>query len=375
MNFLKNKVYVYFYYFLFIIGIIIVGLSIPIINWDIIGYVGSAYHLEYSSITEIHKNVYNGLRDFISAEKYFALTEGGEYIKNLANNPYFFMQNLPFYEIRPIYVGLIYILNKLGLNIFASTYYISIFFTVASIMLLFKTFLRKINIELLYIIPLFLMSYGVLELGRLSTPDSLAFFGISIFIYLHINSKENWIFFLLPILILIRTDLIIFNVIYLIYHLLNHKKSYIKILACFVTSIIIYFFINSFIGNYGWSTVFKHTFIAKISNPADVQSVVLLKDYISVLLKGIVSAMDDGIFLNYLTVFLINVLLLMRLNPNFLKIEIIKSFIIVSFIYILAHFLLFPVTWQRFFVGFYLMNALATILIIDGYLKKINYED
>lgn len=375
MNFLKNEVYVYFYYFLLIIGTIIVGLSIPIINWDIIGYVGSAYHIDYSNINEIHKLVYNDLKNFVSAEQYFDLTEGNEYVKILANNPTSFIQNLPFYEIRPIYIGLVYILNKVGLNIFASTYYISIFCIVISIMILFKTFLRRISTELLYIIPLFLMSYGILELTRLSTPDSLVFLGISLFIYLHMNSKKNWILLLLPILVLIRTDLIIFNVIYLAYNLSNHKKSYIKILVCFFMSIIFYFFINSFAGNYGWSTVFKHTFIEKINNPAEVQSVILLKDYISVFLKGIALAMNDSIFLNYLTLFLINVLLLLRLNLNFIKVETIKFFIIVSFIYILSHFILFPVTWSRFFVGFYLLNSLATILIIDGYLKKINYEN
>lgn len=373
IGFAYNKNFIYIYYLFFIIGIATVAILKPHFNWDMIGYVASALHFKYSNIEELHKVVYEGLKNNMNSKTFFELTDSGNvYRQTMATNPHLFAQQLPFYEIRPIYNGLIYILYKLGINIFSATYYISVASTIIAIVVILKTFLAKVDSVLLLLIPVALMSFGLLSLAEYSTPDALTFMALALFANFFVKSKENLILILLPILVLLRTDLVIFSILYLLYYLYLHKKHYAKIFLSGVISLFFYIAVNKIAGNYGWSTIFYFTLVHQINNPADLNLVVSLKDYVHAFAAGVYLALSDYRFLAYLLILSLNSILVVRFHKRLKEINIIRFFILIPLIYIIIHFLLFPVTWFRFFIGFYFFNFIATLLIVDNLIKNEN---
>jgi len=223
----NNIFYLYAYYSIFVFIILIYGIHKPSIDWDIIGYVASAKHFEINDKTELHKFVYRNLKKFVSEDKYKELiNDGKQYRIDMAGNPDLFYQQLPFYEIRVLYNLSILFLSKIGVNIFAATYYISAISTVLAALLLLFSIKDKIYIELLFIFPFFLSLYGIFTVAKFSTPDAMIFLCISLFIYLFLKNKISSILFVMPFFVLVRTDIIIFNFICLaiIFYLNNNLR-------------------------------------------------------------------------------------------------------------------------------------------------------
>jgi len=92
------------YYMLFSLSILFMAKNNPTLNWDMIGYVASAKHFEISDPIELHDYVFENLKSYVNEDKFFDLTDGNiQYRIDMATEPELFYQQLPFYEIRPIY--------------------------------------------------------------------------------------------------------------------------------------------------------------------------------------------------------------------------------------------------------------------------------
>ena len=149
INFRNEKLLIG-YYFLFVLAIVLIGIMKPALNWDMLGYVASAKHFEIDNPTELHSFVFSNLKNYVSPDMYFSLTDrGSQYRIDMATNPDLFYQQLPFYEIRPVYTFSILLMTKLGLNIFTSTYAVSLISSVLGIFLLVFAMKDKIYIGFL----------------------------------------------------------------------------------------------------------------------------------------------------------------------------------------------------------------------------------
>jgi hypothetical protein len=370
----NNNFFLYVYYFIFVFIILIYGFHKPYIDWDIIGYVASAKHFEIKDKTELHKFVYKNLKYFVDEEKYKILTNGGkQYRIDMAGNPVLFYQQLPFYEIRVLYNLSILLLSKIGFNIFASTYYISIFCSILAIFLLFFAIKDKVHIFFLYIFPFYLILYGLTLVAKFSSPDAMIFLCISLFIYLFSKEKINAILFITPLFVLVRTDTIIFNFTAIAIIFFLYKDLRLKSVISLITSTIIYIFINNYFKNYGWATIFSFSLIKRVSNPADVNLTISISDYITVLGKGIINALKDYIFVSYVCFQSTTIILLYFFAKKFENNKEIWIYTIVSISNILIRFILFPVTWERLFIGFYVMSTIATFLLLSQIIKKYSH--
>ena len=88
----------------------------------------------------------------------------------------YFKSHFPFYEIRPGYIFLSFLLYKIGLNLFLSTYILSFFSVILGIFLVVRSIYKTIhNSYLLYLIPVFLWMINITELVSISTPDPIIF--------------------------------------------------------------------------------------------------------------------------------------------------------------------------------------------------------
>ena len=90
--------------------------SKPMHNWDMIGYVAAAKSFEESDASALHDFTYRQLRESVTHKKYTSLASGkGDlYRETISEDPAAFAEQLPFYRIRPVYTGLIYLSTRRG---------------------------------------------------------------------------------------------------------------------------------------------------------------------------------------------------------------------------------------------------------------------
>ena len=363
------------YYTIFICGFVYTVVTNPALNWDMIGYVAAAKHVELVDPIELHTYVFNNLKNFVSQEVYDSLTDNAEqYRIDIAAKPALFMQQLPFYEIRPIYTFSILLLSKLGINIFSATYAVPIVTTVLGILITLSAIRKRISVGLLYILPFFLLSFGILHIASLSTPDALVFLSVSIFIYLFGKEKFSALILLTPIVVLIRTDMIIFCFLALGAIFLSYQQYRLLATVSFVVTLILYLSVNQLFHSYGWSTTFAFTFIERVSNPANVRLNVSFADYIRVLKVGINKSLLDYAFFAFASMASVNIFLVKILKISFSHNIEIWLYFIIPISYVCIHFLLFPVTSNRFFTGVYLMNTIAFFLLLTKLINERNYS-
>jgi hypothetical protein len=170
------------YYLAFGLFLIAAALSRPQFNWDIIPYLGATGSFEIQDKQALHASVFDELARFVPASAYQSLVTGSDYRVAVATDPEAFSQQLPFYQPRVLYIGLLFLLSKLGLNVVMVTYLISAVSVALGLWVLFVAFHRTLSGYLLLLFPVLALGMGVLDLARLSTADGLAFLAIARFL-------------------------------------------------------------------------------------------------------------------------------------------------------------------------------------------------
>ncbi len=359
------------YFFIFTLCLLVYAIEKPIQNWDLIAYVGSVKSFQTTDKSLIHESTFTALKDYMDDENYQLLTNSSEYRKRLYTDSESFNQILPWYAIRFVYTGLMYLLSKLGINIFTAGHLISAVSLVIGLWVYYFAFRRYIAGTLWFAVPLFVLMNGNVESARLATPDSLAFLytGILTYIFLH---RRDHLFWLLPLAILIRTDLIFLVALMLGYLFLRHKKLRIFSVVSFVVAILIYLQVNSVFGNYGWATVFYLVFVSDftLNYPATTEVTVTITDYFSAILKGGYNILITDAFDVFIGIFALHLGISLRLNGvresfrHFFSHRV-NALTVIAFIYVIIHFLVFPAGYSRFFGGQYLVVLLAFLALLS----------
>jgi len=140
--------------------VLFVGVTRPMHNWDMIGYVASA-HAE--------------VRDEVGPEVFTVLTTGNDYRRQVFQSAQALQEQLPFYSIRVVYVEMIRGLGLFGVAYPRATYLIGAFFSAVSAAALGIICVRALLS--VCVLPLVVLVTGFLQLAPLSTPDSLALSG------------------------------------------------------------------------------------------------------------------------------------------------------------------------------------------------------
>ncbi|MGB2691577.1 MAG: hypothetical protein WBC96_03690 [Thermodesulfobacteriota bacterium] len=358
-----------------------------------LGYVGSVKSFEITDKEALHSYVYSEAKNSIPTEKLNALLGGGGvpskeeigkpisqipkassdyYQKVMSTDPEAFYQQLPFYQIRVIYIALVYLVSELGVNIFLATNLISTISLILGLWILLFAFKPYINNYLLYSIPFFFLAFGLIEVAKLGTPDGLAFLMVTIIAYLF--TRIHWsILIIIPISILVRTDLIIYAVLILGYLLIYYKAWRYLTIASILSSALIYYLVNQYFGNYGWMTVFYFSFIEPITHPADFTIQISLIEFLKSYKVGIVSMLFNPPFLVYIAITILSLFLLAKSQGRNLyekrTFNLMRYISLSSFLYIAIHFLLYPSIWNRFFIGQYMLGlAILLYLMSNEYL-------
>jgi hypothetical protein len=357
---------------------IIVSVYKPYYNWDIIGYIASAKSFEQQDIELLHSFTYDQLRNSLSAEKYEELTQenGSGYRHSISTDPSAFKEQLPFYQIRPVYTGMIYLLYKIGVNIVLATHLISGFAVVVAIAFLYLMSVSFLPKPFIYAIPPLAVIFGVLNLARYSTPDGLAFLAVIVSVYLYLKARFNLLLILLPIVVGIRTDFILFVIPLLFFIFALNKCNVWKTALSTFMSVAIYFGVGAYWGYPGWSTTFYFTLIQILTHPISMPPKLTVKDYFHILfIQSRILILYNEVFILYMIIAAYS-LFLIKINAKTKSVLItFKSspsavLAVVCLFFVVSHFLTFPVAWIRFFSAPYLIGAFSLLSMVTDYLKS-----
>ncbi len=367
MKSIKHPV-VAFLFFLVAAYALYMSSSKPIHNWDMIMYIAAAKSLEESDVRALHTFTYEQLKSSVSAAEYETLVKG-DYRHAISTDASAFSEQLSFYQIRPLYNGVNYLLYKAGINLAFATHIVSaIAVMVAMVFLYFMSsgFLAK---PFIYAIPLLAFIFGITELAQFSTPDALAFLAVIVSAYLYLKQRILLLLVFIPIMVCVRTDLILFTVPLLLFIILLDNNIRGKAVLSMVTSIILYVALGAYWDNPGWSTIVYFTLVEYLPHPISMPPTLTIYDYFRAFYIGLTSLLSNKLFLFYAVISLYSLYIMMkRMKATSLLGMLNSPFIVLSLVCMLffaSHFLAFPVAFDRFFSGIYLIGAFSLLCMID----------
>jgi len=337
------------------IAIFLIGYLKPYYNWDMIGYIASAYHMDGYSGEELSLRTYKAVEKEVDTQAFRELTTGS-YRETVYSDYKALEQQLPFYTIRIAYVGLMRGLNNLGVPYATSSYTISAFF--ASITVLIAALLLKKFLVPVYFLPFVVILGGLLPLARLSTPDAIACFFSLLALYL-ITIRNKLFLLIAAALPIFRTDFLILSLLLGAYGYFTGHRA--KALVAVLFSAAVYFTINQAMNNYGWLTIFNHTLIGISPYPAEIVFASELKSYLKPYIGAAYALLHHAHGVIYL--FAVLVLLPNRFT-NLQRDE--KAILWIALTFVALHLLAFPAYMDRFFV----FSALASLIIVISTMSR-----
>lgn len=345
--------------------------SKPHFNWDTLAYIGCVLELNGDNLEELHNKTYQSL-ELISERQKLFLTTSSKYKTEMAKSTEGFVQQLPFYRVKPLYVLACYLSYKLGMPLIESMLIPSILSFFFTGIILYYWLKRYLNILVAWSITLlFMFSPSVILLSRITTPDGMSTCILFLGIYLLLEKQNFWLFSILSFFaILTRPDNIIFITLITLVAIISQpiKNFNIKHYLPFVIALGAYCYIKFFINGYPWYTLYHHTFVEKIAYPLKFKSNFSFGIYIQELKNGILSLQYS---FTYLPVFLLLMIISIRNEVYNIKSQLLLVFIAV-FVAIIIRFLLFPDFSDRFFIIYYLIGIILLVksLQINSSLKS-----
>lgn len=362
------------------------SVNTPRQNWDMLGYAGSAVSMENSDAGYIHNYIYQDLKAYATDKEFKELTAKNNYRKAMYQDKDAFNQQIPFYKIRIIFAFLILGLAKLGFNVFIASHILSAILVSSGFLIYYHAYKKLIHPVFWLSYPLFFISFNATSVAQSVTADSLAFFWIGLVCFSFNNAHWKTFFLLLITSILARTELIFLVAIFSSYFIVFRPDLRIIAAACILVSLVLYLLINNFVGNYGWGTVFNYVFLSgmEATHPAQYSSAdVSIRQYMSVVFTNMRLFISDRYVVLFEIITLLQFTIFWLLKKNDCSIsriflDIMKNttltLTLLSFVYLLLHYIIFPTLDSRFFISQYVISTLGFLSLITSLMQKIDVD-
>ena len=321
------------------------GALTPLHNWDMIGYVASAFHLDGYYDLDLLRRTYEDVRSEVSEKTFLTLTTNNYYRETVYQDFHSLSQQIPFYLPRYIFIQLMRLLVDFNISYSQSSYLISAFFSSASVSLA-ALICKKLRVSL-YFLPFVIVFSGLINLARLSSPDGMACFFSLLVLYLLLSRDKFFIWIIAAFLPLIRTDFILLSFLLVCYSFISRNT----LLGLVSGVIAIYFYgaVNSASGNYGWLTIINFTLIETNPYPAQMDISYYWLDYVKPFVLVIWNAANH---VHGLVYFISFTFWFFSKNNLYPRDEVVDNVLIISACYVLLHIILFPAYMDRFFTSF-----------------------
>lgn len=360
------------------------SLSEPTLNWDMIAYVANAYQYNTgSSIAEIQQMIYANLSRTISAEDFAKFYNSPSRVV-LSTDPEAFGQTIKFfYDARVVYIGILAALMNLGMDPFFASYFISTTCSVLSILLLSRLLPIQMPLGLCLSLPFIVLACGLLNVARFSSPDALAALVTIVMYWLLVRNYLVALLLLLPLSVLVRTDLILLMPMFVGYLFVANRISRTFLIFSGIVTVATYLILNHIIVDGDpWSSVIGYNYGVKPTHTDDYIFPITISSYLSYIVIGIKSFSYNPLFFMICALWVTGMFLFgsrFFFNPNNQSISrqhMDLMFLLVSCVaYVAVHFLMFPVTWIRFFAAQYSLVTVVVLWATLAILAERNYSD
>lgn len=359
-----------FYLLLFVVIFIAAAWNRPKENYDMVFYAASAFSWQQQDTVKLQQQTFAALKQHMSEEGYREVTQASKpynahYRSTVFSDVEAFRQQLPYYQPRVIYSGVLFALNQLGLNIVTAMKLVSVGSMVLGLWILFSLFReQRISAPLFYLAPWLICSLGYFDLARFNGPDVLAFLLIAVCIR-YLLSAPNKVMWFLPLLVLVRTDLIIFVAIVSVYLYRSGQKP-LLIGLVLLAAMGLLKLLQQVFGSYSWGITVLFTFVDLNPYPLTLKPEFTFLGYGALLIQEIKeTVITDDRFLAFLILAIYPVWLgtraLFKPYSQLVQMEKIAALATLGVVYVIAHIVLFPASWERFFMAQYVLVFLITI--------------
>ena len=368
---------VYTIYFSCTLAVGIFAFKRPHYNWDMLAYMAIVIKMEHpdATVAQLHTDTYKAAKENIPAPEYKLLTDSTHaYRKKMAEDPFAFYGQLPFYVIKPLYTGSVYLFHKSGFTLPASTVLPSIIGYLLIGLLLFYWLRKYLPLLIAFVAGLLIMfSIYMVNIAGYSSPDYLsAFFLFSAIYYIMEKPSIRMMFFFFLLSLFTRIDNIItcFLMLFFLKFFDTRdsevsRKHYLLMLFILVAS---YFTITGMTTpNLGWNILYYPRFIHYFNLSRAFEPTFSPGAYISLFYSQALT----GIVSTHFTIFLFLALLQVSypLPIQFKKFTFEQRFSLLLIGIILVRFVLFPDLDDRFYIAFYL----AILILLIKKIKQLHW--
>jgi hypothetical protein len=340
-------------------------------NWDALAYIGCAASWSESDPAKIHDQAYTEARRQMPADVYQLLTESNAYRRDLARNPSHFVEQLPFYNGKVLYVALIVGLHRMGASYVGAMKILSAagFFALGLVFFRWaQDYVRPLPASILS--AALMMSAPVWNLARTFSPDALSVAIITAGFYALFAVaparaiNQRWAaaipaIALLIAAIFVRNDTLLLTV-FVIGYLAVASRSPVRLKRSQAAALILLLVasvlaLGHLTGGYGWRMSFYHGLVERVPAPAEVQEpVITVADYLHAAARSAREAADWsslGIF-----TFLAAGCLLLRKRRTLMR-----DLLLVNVAFSLVRLLFYPGFEERYYVSTYVVAAICLI--------------
>jgi len=350
----------------------------PLYNWDIIPYIASAKALGSNDPILVHSFTYTEIDKSAGTRKYASSSaqEDSSFRALMRSDYSAFSDLLLFYKIRVVYNLAVYSLLSVGIAPVFATHFISAVSIFLATWMLFLIGRHSFSIPLQFVILPLVLGLGAYKLARLSTPDALAFLLVLAIIYCFLKEHPA-IYFLFPLLVAVRTDLLLLVVLLGLSLLFLKTPGIFATLVSLVISVSIFFLLEWVYSYPGWKAVFYFTFCDKsaLTTPPEFGPDL----YFPVFYEGIRSVLKSPQFFFFLAIIGLALFFSTYKLKGILVASKLKSksviLLLTAIIYFIIRMIVFPLAETRFLVIPYTIAAISFCELFSPVMTAFNRRD
>ena len=275
--------------------VLFIGVTRPMHNWDMIGYVASAHYQDGLRAEQLLARTYAEVRDEVGPEVFTSLTTSNDYRRGVFQSAQALQEQLPFYSIRVVYVEMIRGVGMFGVAYPRATYLVGAFFSAVAAAVLGIICVRALLP--VCVLPLVALATGFLQLATFSTPDSLALSG-ALLATLACMSGSAWVYVLAALLPALRTEFVIFSALLMLAAF--HRGQRLRSSVAFAASLLVYFAVSLSQHAYGWLTLLNFSRAKAVPFPSKIVPSHDLVVYLKMYVGSVWSLIDSPHFVIYL---------------------------------------------------------------------------
>ena len=332
-------------------------LSEPAHNWDMLPYMAVVLHMDGLEPVAAHQRVYAEIARSPMRDMFTGQRDQVAYRLAVARDPEALRQQLPFYQIKPLFNLSNYLLYRLRADLLDCSLWTSILFFLLAALVLFLWLARFLSPPWLLLCSSAALYFtGLFALGGVSSPDTMAAALLALGAFLW-RRRGRDIYLLAGALLAqaARPDYAIFGWgLVLGAAFWRREAGRGRALAYLLASLSLYLAVDLHYGGYSWSMFFEHSFLSYHAYPA--------RETASVSLAAYLATMRDewaGLFAGsrLLSLLLMQVILYLpcRGGMGGERFRNVLWPVLCLDLAIATHFLIHPALLLRYFVGPYLL--------------------